>query len=594
MYASESEDDIRSIELLSTEEYQAFLRRYIHSNLENSSRPTASIVSRQVVDEIIKDKVHILREQFGQRLNSCREQLLRPMTPEEPEEPEEQPKNENETKPDPEPEAKKTQSFNRWFHRPPRKLVICQPRLLTRIDSNLRPFIAFPENLPPTFAVDQLDESIRNDKKLLKQAKQKLIDAEQRERAYALEMQAQKSLKEDQKKSNIVLGPIKRWLERRRKSKTQQVPEKIADEQNEHMQEVQVIGEIPFEPQFIKFNLPGWIPSTRLLFITMSPHSVWYLLWLLLVVMAVCYNYVSLPLRSAFHVYDLASGEQGWPLLWKRLDWAFDLIYLLDLIILKPRLEFLRGGIVETSLNRCIGNYLRSVHFRINSFWEFFDRADQRVSAGFLVRFTKTLIYMIYIMHLESCGYYVFNRWEGMGSTRWCIPEDLTNSYYVYSFYLAMKTATSIGNLPSATNIYEFLFMTLYWLSGVYVSAILIGQIIDILDSTNANRNQYREIMDTTITHMQQLKCPQFLIHKVRVWFMHNWAQQKSLDENAMFEHLPTKLKSDLAISVHYETLSKVSLFADCERTLIFDLILKLKPILFLPGDYICQKVGFC
>ncbi|VDQ17398.1 unnamed protein product [Trichobilharzia regenti] len=40
-----------------------------------------------------------------------------------------------------------------------------------------------------------------------------------------------------------------------------------------------------------------------------------------------------------------------------------------------------------------------------------------------------------------------------------------------------MKTATSIGSLPSATNSYEFLFMTCYWLSGILVSAILIGQV---------------------------------------------------------------------------------------------------------------------
>lgn len=49
---------------------------------------------------------------------------------------------------------------------------------------------------------------------------------------------------------------------------------------------------------------------------------------------------------------------------------------------------------------------------------------------------------------------------------------------YIYSFYVATKMATSIGNLPHATNCPEFIFMTVYWLTGVYVSAILIGQVI--------------------------------------------------------------------------------------------------------------------
>jgi len=30
----------------------------------------------------------------------------------------------------------------------------------------------------------------------------------------------------------------------------------------------------------------------------------------------------------------------------------------------------------------------------------------------------------------------------------------------------------------------------------------------------------------------------------------------------------------------------------DCDKNLLYDLVLKLKPVLFLPGDYICRKVS--
>ena len=32
-------------------------------------------------------------------------------------------------------------------------------------------------------------------------------------------------------------------------------------------------------------------------------------------------------------------------------------------------------------------------------------------------------------------------------------------------------------------------------------------------------------------------------------------------------------------------------LMQDCDKNLLYDLVLKLKPVLFLPGDYICRKV---
>lgn len=62
-------------------------------------------------------------------------------------------------------------------------------------------------------------------------------------------------------------------------------------------------------------------------------------------------------------------------------------------------------------------------------------------------------------------------------------------------------------------------------------------------------------------------------------------------DESRILDTLPQKLKTDVAINVHIKTLNKVQLFHDCDEALLRDLVLKLRPVLYLPGDFICRKV---
>ena len=49
------------------------------------------------------------------------------------------------------------------------------------------------------------------------------------------------------------------------------------------------------------------------------------------------------------------------------------------------------------------------------------------------------------------------------------------------------------------------------------------------------------------------------------------------LDEESVMGALPDKLKAEIAINVHLETLSRVSIFQDCEPGLLVELVLKLR-----------------
>eukprot|EP00102_Acyrthosiphon_pisum_P016230 XP_008187115.1 PREDICTED: cyclic nucleotide-gated cation channel subunit A-like [Acyrthosiphon pisum] len=65
---------------------------------------------------------------------------------------------------------------------------------------------------------------------------------------------------------------------------------------------------------------------------------------------------------------------------------------------------------------------------------------------------------------------------------------------------------------------------------------------------------------------------------------------KRALDEERVLAALPDKLKAEIAIHVHLDTLKKVEIFQDCEPGLLEELVLKLRLQVFSPGDYICRK----
>ncbi|XDV36778.1 hypothetical protein PO909_006502 [Leuciscus waleckii] len=96
--------------------------------------------------------------------------------------------------------------------------------------------------------------------------------------------------------------------------------------------------------------------------------------------------------------------------------------------------------------------------------------------------------------------------------------------------------------------------------------------------------------IDAIKHYMQFRKVSKELEARVIKWFDYLWTNKKAIDEQDVLKNLPNKLRAEIAINVHLETLKKVRIFQDCEAGLLVELVLKLRPQVFSPGDYICRK----
>ncbi|XDA79777.1 hypothetical protein R6Z07F_009784 [Ovis aries] len=337
-----------------------------------------------------------------------------------------------------------------------------------------------------------------------------------------------------------------------------------------------------------------------------------YLLWLLLVTIAFNWNCWFIPLRMVFP-YQTPHNTHYWLI----TDLVCDTIYLFDLLLIQPRLQFMRGGDIIVDSNELKRHYRNSTKFQLDmasimpfdvfylffgfnpifrtnrmlkytSFFEFNHHLESIMNKAYIYRVIRTTGYLLFTLHINACMYYWASSYEGIGSTRWVYDGE--GNKYLRCYYWAVRTLITIGGLPEPQTLFEIVFQLLNFFSGVFVFSSLIGQMQDVIGAATANQNNFRICMDHTIAYMNTYSIPKIVQNRVRTWYEYTWASQRMLDESDLLETLPTTMQLALTVDVNFGVISKVDLFKGCDTQMIYDMLLRLKSIVYLPGDFVCKK----
>uniref|UniRef100_A0A4W4FL43 Cyclic nucleotide gated channel subunit beta 1a n=1 Tax=Electrophorus electricus TaxID=8005 RepID=A0A4W4FL43_ELEEL len=360
--------------------------------------------------------------------------------------------------------------------------------------------------------------------------------------------------------------------------------------------------------------MPGWMQAIMVYRFPSSidPYTdMTYVIWLFIVTCAWNWNVWLIPVRWVFP-YQTPENIH----LWLLVDYLCDTIYILDILVFQPRLQFVRGGDIVVQHKQYSFKYtnysmnmdlislfpldilyyftgVKSVLrfprlLKYMAFFEFNDRLEAVMKKAYIYRVIRTSAYLIYSLHCNACMFYWGSDYEGLGSTKW-VYDGRGNSY-IRCYYFAVKTLITIGGLPDPTTVFEIVFQMVNYFVGVFAFSIMIGQMRDVVGAATAGQAYYRSCVDSTVSYMTSYRIPREIQNRVKIWYDYTWQSQGMLDEQELLRQLPDKMRLDIAVDVNYAIVSKVALFQGCDRQMIFDMLKRLKSVVYLPGDYVCKK----
>ncbi|KAM4811761.1 cyclic nucleotide-gated channel alpha-1 [Urocitellus parryii] len=351
-----------------------------------------------------------------------------------------------------------------------------------------------------------------------------------------------------------------------------------------------------------------------------DPSGNSYYNWLLCISLPVMYNWTMLIARACFD--ELQSDYLGY---WLVLDYISDIIYLIDMFV-RTRTGYLEQGLLVKEKGKLIKKYTSSLQFkldvlsmiptdliyfklgwnypevrlnkllRISRMFEFFQRTETRTNYPNVFRISNLVMYIIIIIHWNACVYYSISKAIGFGNDTWVYPDINDPEFgrlsrkYVYSLYWSTLTLTTIGETPPPVLDSEYIFVVVDFLIGVLIFATIVGNIGSMISNMNAARAEFQSRVDAVKQYMNFRNVGKDMEKRVIKWFDYLWTNKKTVDEKEVLKYLPDKLRAEIAINVHLDTLRKVRIFADCEAGLLVELVLKLQPQVYSPGDYICKK----
>ena len=192
------------------------------------------------------------------------------------------------------------------------------------------------------------------------------------------------------------------------------------------------------------------------------------------------------------------------------------------------------------------------------------------------------VFWILLIAHWIACAWTLLH-------PEWLLQKDQL-FVYIRSLYWAITTIATIGYGDiTPQNIPQTIFTIVVMMLGAGMYGYVIGNIANIIGSIDISKAQFTDKIMHVNAFIKFKNLSPELSQRLRTYYQNIWEQKNGYDEWEILKDLPGKLRIDIAMHLHKKLISKVPLFHDAPESVIRDIVLELRPIVFSPGEIILQ-----
>jgi voltage-gated potassium channel len=206
-----------------------------------------------------------------------------------------------------------------------------------------------------------------------------------------------------------------------------------------------------------------------------------------------------------------------------------------------------------------------------------------RINPG-IMRLMNFAFWFTQAVHYIALGWIVIGASEAAR-----IPPD----QYIRSLYWAVTTVATIGYgdyYPNHDSNLQIIFTIVVQIFGVGMYGYIIGNVSGLIANIDVARAEFVKKIESVRIYLNNKSIPKDMQEKVLSYYHYLWDKKKNVSDDNPLSDLPVSISLEIMLYLNRDMLMKVDLFKDAEELFVREAIQMLKPLIYLPNDYIIRQ----